>query len=187
MNLRMVSVESTTPYALIKEIEARSRTKALGLPQQVEVRRTWSGIGFRVGELLLVSSLGEVGEILVSPPLTRLPHAKRWVKGIANIRGSLLPVMDMRDFIEGIPTDTDRRTRVLMIQYENISAGLLVDEAMGLRHFFDEERVGGLSTLPDAYRDFISGGYKQGNTQWGVFNMEKLITHKRFMEVAARL
>lgn len=183
----MVPVESTTPYALIKEIETRSRTRALGLPQQVEVRRTWSGIGFRVGELLLVSSLGEVGEILVYPALTRLPHAKRWVKGIANMRGSLLPVMDLRDFIEGIPTEMDRRTRVLMVQFENLSAGLLVDEAMGLRHFFDEERVGGLSMLPDAYRDFIAGGYKQGNTQWGVFNMEKLVTHKRFMEVAARL
>lgn len=182
-----MTVESTTPYTLIKEIETRSRSRALGLPQQVEVRRTWSGIGFRVGELLLVSSLGEVGEILVYPVLTRLPHAKRWVKGVTNMRGSLLPVIDLHDFIEGVPTQQDRRTRVLMVKHENILVGLMVDEAMGLRHFFDEERVGGLSTLPDVYRDFIVGGYKQGNTQWGVFNLEKLLTHKRFMEVAARL
>ena len=182
-----MAVESTTPYALVKEIETRSRSLALGLPQQVEVRRTWSGIGFRVGELLLVSSLGEVGEILIYPQLTRLPHARRWVKGVTNMRGSLLPVIDLHDFIEGVPTELDRRTRVLMVQYENISVGLMVDEAMGLRHFFDEERVGGLYTLPDVYRDFIIGGYKQGNTQWGVFNMEKLVTHKRFMEVALRL
>jgi len=182
-----MAVESTTPYALIKEIESRSRSRALGLPQQVEVRRTWSGIGFRVGELLLVSSLGEVGEILVYPTLTRLPHAKRWVKGVTNMRGSLLPIIDLHDFIGGVPTEVDRRSRVLMVQHENISVGLLVDEAMGLRHFFDEERVGGLSTLPDAFREFIVGGYKQGNTQWGVFKMEKLLAHKRFMEVAARL
>ena len=182
-----MAVESTTPYALIKEIEARSRSRALGLPQQVEVRRTWSGIGFRVGELLLVSSLGEVGEILVYPAQTRLPHAKRWVKGVTNMRGSLLPIIDLHDFIEGVPTEMDRRTRVLMVQHENISVGLMVDEAMGLRHFFDEERVGGLSTLPDEYREFVVGGYKQGNTQWGVFKMEKLLGHKHFMDVAARL
>ena len=182
-----MTVESTTPYTLIKEIETRSRSRALGLPQQIEVRRTWSGIGFRVGELLLVSSLGEVGEILVYPVLTRLPHARRWVRGVTNMRGSLLPVIDLHDFIEGVPTEQDRRTRVLMVKHENILVGLMVDEAMGLRHFFDEERVGGLSTLPDVYRDFIVGGYKQGNTQWGVFNLEKLLTHKRFMEVAARL
>lgn len=180
-------IASVSPYALLKEIEQRSRGMALGLPQQVEVRRTWSGIGFRIGDLLMVSSLGEIGEILVYPSLTRVPQAKAWVKGIANIRGTLLPVMDLRGFIEGTMTELNRRSRVLMIQSENLTAGLLVDEAMGLRHFFDEERVGGLSSLPDEYREFISSGYKQGNTQWGVFNMNKLATNKKFLEVAARM
>jgi len=183
----MTAAESTSPYELIKDIEARSRTRAIGLPQQVEVRRTWSGIGFRVGELLLVSSLGDVGEILIYPQLTKLPHAKRWVKGVSNNRGTLLPVLDLRGFIEGIATEINKRSRVLLVEHGNISVGLLVDEAMGLRHFFDEERVGGLSSLPDAYREYVGGGYKQGNTQWAVFNMEKLIEHRKFMEVAVRM
>lgn len=178
---------SISPYTLLKEIEQRSRGMALGLPQQVEVRRTWSGIGFRIGDLLMVSSLGEIGEILVYPTLTRVPQAKSWVKGIANVRGNLLPVMDLRGFIEGTTTELNRRSRVLMIQSENLSVGLLVDEAMGMRHFFDEERVGGLSSLPENYREFINAGYKQGNTQWGVFSMNRLATNKRFLEVAARM
>lgn len=177
---------STTPYDLLKDIEARSRSRALGLPQQVEVRRTWSGIGFRIGDLLMVSSLGDISEILVYPTLTRVPQAKSWVKGIANVRGTLLPVLDLRGFIEGVPTEMGRRTRVLMIQNDNLTAGLMVDEALGLRHFFDEERVGGLSGLPASYQEFIVGGYKQGNTQWGIFNMIGLATNKRFLEVAAR-
>ena len=183
----MAVAENTTPYNLIKEIEARSRTQAIGLPQQTEVRRAWSGIGFRVGELLMVSSLGEIGEILVYPPLTKLPHAKQWVKGVANNRGSLLPILDLRGFVEGIATEIGKRSRVLLVEQENISVGLLVDEAMGLRHFFDEERVGGLSSLPEAYREFVIGGYKQANTQWAVFNMQKLIQHRKFMEVASRI
>jgi len=178
---------SSTPYGLLKEIEQRSRGMALGLPQQVEVRRTWSGIGFRVGDLLMVSSLGEIAEILVYPPLTRVPQAKSWVRGIANVRGTLLPVMDLRGFIEGSTTELHRRSRVLMIQSENLTAGLLVDEAMGMRHFFDEDRVGGLSSLPNEYHEFVTAGYKQGNTQWGVFSMTRLATNKRFLEVAARI
>ncbi|MEJ2360594.1 MAG: chemotaxis protein CheW [Gammaproteobacteria bacterium] len=181
------STASVSPYALLREIEQRSQGMALGLPQQVEVRRTWSGIGFRVGDILMVSSLGEIGEILVYPTLTRVPQAKPWVKGIANVRGNLLPVMDLRNFIEGIATELSRRSRVLMIQSENLTAGLLVDEAMGMRHFFDEDRVGGLSSVPEEYREFISAGYKQGNTQWGVFSMPRLTANKRFLEVAVRL
>ena len=178
---------SMTPFSILREIEDRSRTRALGLPQQVEVRRTWSGIGFRVGDLLLVSSLGQISEMLVFPTMTRVPHAKPWVLGISNIRGMLHPVIDLRGFIEGTMTDKGRRARILIIQHDNLSAGLLVDEAMGLRHFFDEERVGGLSSLPEAYREFVVGGYKQGNTQWGVFSMEKLATNKRFLEVATHM
>lgn len=159
----------------------------MGLPQQVEVRRTWSGIGFRVGDLLLVSSLGQISEILVYPRLTRLPHAKHWVQGVANIRGTLLPVIDLRGFIENAKSERSRSTRILVVHHDTLSAGLVVDEAMGLRHFFDEDRVGGLSSLPDVYADYVSGGYKQGNTQWGVFNMDKLVTHKRFLDVATRI
>ena len=181
------STASVSPYALLREIEQRSRGMAMGLPQQVEVRRTWSGIGFRVGDLLMVSSLGEISEILVYPRMTRVPQARSWVKGIANVRGNLLPVMDLRGFIEGETTDLHRRSRVLVIQSENLTAGLLVDEAMGMRHFFDEERVGGLSSLPDTYREFVSAGYKQGNTQWGVFSMSRLAANKRFLEVAVRI
>jgi len=181
------STTSITPYALLKEIEQRSRGMALGLPQQVEVRRTWSGIGFRVGDLRMVSSLGEISEILVYPSLTRVPQAKSWVRGIANVRGNLMPVLDLRGFIEGVTTDLNRRSRVLMIQAEQLTAGLLVDEAMGMRHFFDEERLGELSSLPETYHEYVTSGYKQGNTQWGVFSMKRLVTDKRFLEVAARM
>lgn len=181
------STASVSPYALLREIEQRSRGKALGLPQQVEVRRTWSGIGFRVGDLRLVSSLGQISEILVYPMMTRVPQAKPWVKGIANVRGNLLPVMDLRNFIEGVTTDLSRSSRVLVIQSDNLTAGLLVDEAMGMRHFFDEERVDGLSGLPETYSEFVSAGYKQGNTYWGIFSMPQLAANKRFLEVAARI
>jgi len=99
----------------------------------------------------------------------------------------LLPVLDLRGFIEGVASDLQRQSRVLLISSENLLAGLLVDEAMGMRHFFDEERVGGLSSLPEEYRGFITAGYKQGNTQWGVFSMTQLVTNKRFLEVAARV
>ena len=46
----MVSaVEDNPLFELLREIESRSRQKALGIPQRVEVRNTWSGICFRVG------------------------------------------------------------------------------------------------------------------------------------------
>jgi len=174
------------PFAILREIEARSRENAFGLPQQVEVRKPWSGIGFRVGEQRLVSGLGEIGEILIYPELTKVPGAQPWVKGVANIRGSLIPILDLKGFISGNNTELKRRSRVLLIERDELAAGLLVDEAMGMRHFFEEEQTVELPKGDDQEMDiFLKGGYQQGDLHWGIFDVGRLVEHPKFYEVAA--
>jgi len=182
----MNAVRSLPPYELLREIEQRSQTKALGLPQQIEVRRTWSGIGFRLGDAQLVAPMGEVGEILEYPDLTRVPSAMAWVKGIANIRGSLLPIMDLNGFITGDLTRLQRRSRVLVMRRGGLNCGLLVDEVMGLRHFFEEEKLSAVEGVADELHTFVEGAYRQGEQTWGVFSMRKLAENPKFMEVTAR-
>lgn len=182
----MAAIRSQEPFALLREIETRSQQKALGLPQKIEVRRTWSGIGFRIGEQWLVSPTDEVLEILKFPPLTRVPSALSWVKGIANIRGSLVPVMDLRAFLGDAPIKLARESRVLVIQQGGFTSGLLVDEVLGMRHFFEEERSDQLPEVSANLGSYLTGAFKQGNRVWGVFDMRSLAKSTRFMEVASR-
>lgn len=182
----MAAVQGQEPFQLLRDIEARSQQKALGLPQKVEVRRTWSGIGFRLGDQQLVSPTDEVVEILKYPSLTRVPSALSWVKGIANIRGSLVPVMDLKAFIEGEPVKLARESRVLVIQQGGFTSGLLVDEVLGMRHFFEEERSKELAGFSDNLTPYLGGAFKQGNVAWGIFDARNLMKSPRFMEVASR-
>ena len=182
----MNAVRALPPYELLREIEKRSQTKALGLPQQIEVRRTWSGIGFRLGETQLVAPMGDVGEILEYPSLTHVPSAMAWVKGIANIRGSLLPIMDLSGFILGEPIHLQRRSRVLVMRRRGLNCGLLVNEVMGLRHFFEEEKVATAEGIANKLSAFVDGAYRKGEQTWGLFSMRKLAETPEFMEVAAR-
>lgn len=173
-------------FALLQDIENRSRTKALGLPQQVEVRKTWSGVGFRLGNVYLLSKLEEVDEILVSPEMTRVPSALSWVKGIANIRGMLLPIMDLRDFIDGEAIHTGRKTRVILIKKGELVSGLMVDEVFGMRHFFEEERTTTIPEVSDNLKKYLQGAFRKGNIHWGIFNMDNLAADPGFLEVAVR-
>ena len=173
-------------YALLEDIDLRSRTKALGLPQQVEVRRTWSGVGFRLGNVHLLSKLEEVDEILVSPEMTRVPSALSWVKGIANIRGMLLPIMDLRDFIDGDAVQTGRKTRVILIKKGELVSGLMVEEVFGMRHFFEEERTQNVPEVSDNLKKYLHGAFRKGNMHWGIFNMDNLAADPGFLEVAVR-
>lgn len=173
-------------YVLLQDIDLRSRTKALGLPQQIEVRRTWSGVGFRLGNVHLLSKLEEVDEILISPEMTRVPSALSWVKGIANIRGMLLPIMDLRDFIDGQAIQAGRKTRVILIKKGELVSGLMVDEVFGMRHFFEEERTKNVPESSDNLKRYLQGAFRKGNMHWGIFDMDNLAEDPGFLQVAAR-
>ncbi len=182
----MAAVQSLSVFQLLRDIETRSQQKALGLPQKIEVRRTWSGIGFRLGEYLLVSPTSEIIEILKCPPLTRVPSALSWVKGIANIRGTLLPVIELKGFLEGGQHKPERRSRVLIIRLGGFASGLLVDEVLGLRHFFEENRTEKLPPVSANLLPYLNGAFKQGDVTWGIFDMRNLAKSPQFMEVASR-
>lgn len=172
-------------FDLLRTIERRSREHARGLPEQLEVKTTWAGIGFRVGDARLVAPLGVVREILTSPVLTRVPGAKSWMKGVANVRGNLLPVTDLGAFLSEQPTPMRRTTRVLVVSNGSIGAGLLVDEVLGLKHFFEEEFSSDTSVVAEFIRRFVSGSYRQNSEAWGSVDLHALIESDEFMRVAA--
>ena len=175
------------PYALLLDIEDRSRSKALGLPQQVEVRKTWTGVGFRLGDTYLLSTLEEVDEVLVSPEMTRVPNALSWVKGIANVRGVLMPILDLRDFIDGESIKAGKKTRVIMIKKGELVSGLMVDEVFGMRHFFEEERTENVPDISESLNRYIKGGFHHEDKNWAIFNMDNLVADPSFLDVAALL
>ena len=70
-------------------------------------------------------------------PVTRVPGAKSWIRGLSNVRGQLLPVIDTRAFLGSGAASVTRTTRVLVANHREIPAGLMVDEVMGFRRFYD--------------------------------------------------
>jgi len=175
--------EGSRGYALLKSIESQVREHAAPLPIEVQESESWTGIGFRIGDHRLLAPLGEVVEILTRPAMSSVPGTRKWVCGIANIRGNLLPVMDLRGYLEGRATVPGRRSRVLVIDHQGVYSGLVVDEVLGLRHFLPEERVSRVE-LPEAYRPYLDGGFASGGQTWGIFSLRRLAETPRFMRVA---
>ena len=179
-----MSEPTANPVALLAEIERRARRNAAGPPQQEDVREQWSAIGFHLGERRLLAPLGQVTEILTLPVLTRVPGAKLWVLGIANVRGNLLPIMDLNGYLYGRRTVPGRRSRVLVINHRGVFAGLLVDQVLGLRHF---EAVARSSVSPQADTEllaYLEPGFPVHEDVWPVFSMRRLAESPLFMQVA---
>jgi twitching motility protein PilI len=173
------------PILLLHEMAQRGRQKAHSLPQQIEVKTTWDGVGFKIGNTLIVAPLEQVKEILTHVVLSRIPGAKEWVKGVSNVRGNLLPILDLKGFLSGTSSKMTRHSRILVIQHKGINAGLIVDEVLGMRHFLEEEFTKDVSSVDATYRKLLSGSYRQSGDCWAVFDIHKLIETPEFLHVAA--
>ncbi len=179
----MAAVSELSPFDLLLDIERRSRGYAMGLPLQVEERSLWSGVGFRLRGVRLVAPMDEVREILTYPRLSVVPGAKQWVKGIANVRGNLLPILDLQGCVGGESNAITRRSRVLVVSHGDVTAGLVVDEVLGMKHFDEDERSNTLPEVPASLDLPLSGAYQQGGVCWGIVDIVALVTRPAFMQV----
>lgn len=173
------------PFEILVDLASRSLQQAQGLPAQVDIKPHWSGIGFLLGGHRFVAPMTEVAEILAQPPSTRLPGVHPWVRGVANVRGRLLPLMDMESFFGGNLSGGRKKRRVLVLELGELYSGLIVNEIYGMQHFPEEDFNEGVSEDVSGLSSFIEGSYQQNGVTWTVFSPFKLVQNTEFMNAAA--
>jgi twitching motility protein PilI len=95
-------------------------------------------LGVQVGPHRILIDLADAGEILAVPDIMPVPLTKAWYRGLANVRGNLLGVVDLSLFAGGPPTPLDKESRVLAFSTElRFSTGILVSRMLGLRSAAD--------------------------------------------------
>ena len=84
-------------------------------------------VSFLVGDSEFGIAIQEVQEIVRLNKVTKVPHAPDYVEGVTNLRGDVLPVIDLRKCL-GLPSrEVNDQTRVVVVDLEGIRAGLIVD------------------------------------------------------------
>ena len=173
------------PVSILRDIEDRLRLFAADLSRKSETRHLWSGVAFRIGASRMVAAMGEVVEIVTYPELSVVPNTCSWVRGIANIRGRLLTVIDMNGYLHGCLTPIGKQTRVMIAECRGVYSGLIVDEVIGLRHFPEETFVAEPADIEKALRPYVHQGFSVDGEQWGIFKLLNLVESPQFLHVAA--
>lgn len=172
------------PFAALLDLAERSVNSAKGLPAQLDIKPHWSGIGFMLAGHRFVAPMGEVSEILAEPPSTRLPGVQSWVRGVANVRGRLLPLVDLEGFFGG-SLGSRKSRRVLAMELGELYSGLIINEVFGMQHIpvdcFSDEVPAGVESL----KPFLAGSYHHNDVTWSVFSPFKLAQNAEFFNAAA--
>lgn len=161
------------PYELLAALETRLLAARLDLGASA-VSQLWTGLGFRLGTHWLVVPREEVREVILPPAMTRVPGARPWLLGVANVRGSLLPVCDVHRLLGGEPVAPDRGTRVMVFNSDRVPAGFLVDEVAGYRQFTPNEQRPELMDGIGPLRPYLLGAFAHEGHPWLALSLHRL-------------
>ncbi len=130
---------------------------------------------FKLGREEYGVSILQVQEIKRMTDITRVPHTPDYIKGVINLRGSVLPVLDIKKRLGLPPQEYNDNTRIIIVKIEDIVIGIIVDavsEVMAINQENIEEpqvAVGGISA------NYLSGVGKLENRLLILLNMEAII------------
>jgi twitching motility protein PilI len=181
----MVASAALDPIDLLRRMEQAIMDRAPRLPEETQGPELWTGVGFRLADVHLVTPLEHIAEVLPYPALTPVPGTKSWVRGVANVRGNLLTIVDLAEYFGKGRIYPDERTRVLTMNIENLHTGLVVNEVFGLRHFNEESERQRKGVFEDAVTPHLQGAFLRDDVLWGMFDMYSLAASATFMHVAA--
>jgi twitching motility protein PilI len=172
------------PFQRLQEIDLQCRQRAEELPALDSHKDEWTGIGFRMAGMEFLSRMGEVAEILDPPDYTRVPGVKPWVVGIANVRGSLLPLLDLQGFVTGENLPNRKKGRVLVVHHKGMNTGLIVSEVTGMRHFFFNEQAYELPEIENTLKPYIKQAFERDEQFLPVFSFHTLVEDERFLHAS---
>ena len=131
------------------------------------------------------ASFNEVVEILPLPPITPVPGAQSWMLGVGNVRGNLLPIVDLKQFLEGERTVLHETQRVLIVRQPDGDVAVTIDELFGQRSFQEGQQVDPAAFARGRYAHFVERAYRLADHTWGVFSLARLARTPEFRQAAA--
>jgi purine-binding chemotaxis protein CheW len=86
-------------------------------------------VGFKIGKEFFGVDIASVQEIVRVPEITQIPETPPFVEGVINLRGRIIPVIDLRKRLRLGNTERSRASRVLITEEDKRTVGLIVDSA----------------------------------------------------------
>lgn len=133
-------------------------------------------LGIEIAGRNWLVEMADIAEVLPMPPLTLVPHAKPWFRGVANIRGNLYGVIDMAAYEQSGVASGEPGNRILLVAERfAVNAALLVNTVLGLR----DARAWRQSEGIDKQMEY----YDESGAPWRKLDVRDLVEQAEFMQI----
>lgn len=169
-------------FQYLLDASARYRQRAKPLPAQRAVETWWPALMLQIGDCPLICRQSYINEVMSMPKYAMLPSANRWVLGVANLRGELLPLVDVAAFL-GLPVTPSHNRRVLVCHHNEQWLGLVVDAVFGMQRLKDEQLDNDPVCPTQALRAFAEQSAIVRRRRHWLLDIDRLVSDEQFTEV----
>ena len=144
-------------------------------------------VGFRIGNETFGVRIGSVREIIRVPEITAVPSAPETVEGVINLRGKIIPVMDLRKRFGQSEIQPNKKNRILVVELENKLVGLIVNAASEVLKIAPSEIEAPGNLFAEGESSYVTGVGKLKGRLIILLDIAKLLHRpefKRFEEAA---
>jgi purine-binding chemotaxis protein CheW len=144
-------------------------------------------VGFRIGNETYGVRIASVREIVRVPEITSVPSAPDLIEGVINLRGKIIPVMDLRKRFGQTEIISDKRNRILVVELENKLIGLIVNAASEVLKIPPSEIDSPGSVFAEGESSYVTGVGKLKGRLIILLDIAKLLQrpeYKRLEEAA---
>ena len=139
-----------------------------------------SYLTFKLGDEIFAANVGKVLNILEMTKVTKVPKAPVYMKGVINLRGSVLPLIDTRIKFEMEETVYTTNTCILVLDInmngESVHVGALVDSVQEVLEF-DDRQIQPPPSIGTKYKsEFIEGMAKINDDFIMILNMDMVFS-----------
>ncbi len=131
---------------------------------------------FRVGGEMYALDIMRIKEIIRPQKLTPVPKAPPFIEGVINLRGAVIPVVDLRKRFDQSNTGSDQKTRVIICALAGKIIGLVVDEVTEVRRCSRQEIQPSPQFLKGKGTDFFIGIYRREEELVMLLDLEKILS-----------
>jgi purine-binding chemotaxis protein CheW len=136
----------------------RARARALARPlEEVAATPLLELLEFRLADERYAVETRHVREVYPLKDLTPLPCTSSFVAGIVNVRGRILPVIDLKKFFDLPPEGLTDLHRIILLEGNDLELGLLADAAVGVRFIPADSVQPALPTLTGIRSEYLKG------------------------------
>jgi purine-binding chemotaxis protein CheW len=140
-------------------------------------------VGFRIGEETFGVRIGSVREIVRVPEITTVPNAQETIEGVINLRGKIIPVVDLRKRFGQVEIIADKKNRILVVELETKLVGLIVNSASEVLKIPPSEIESPGSVFADGESSYVTGVGKLKGRLIILLDIGKLLHRPEFKKL----